>query len=124
MDFIMDRLENGIYFRTFTVVDQFTRECPVLESPRSLTGSNVVHPLDKVAAERGYPESITVDNGSEFCSRIMDAWAYQHGVKLDFIRPGKPVKNGFIESFNGRLRDEWLNVELFWSLEDARDKIK
>ena len=124
MDFIMDRLENGIYFRTLTVVDQFTRECPVLASARSLTASNVVQALDKVAAERGYPESITVDNGSEFCSRIMDAWAYEHGVKLDFIRPGKPVENGFIESFNGRLRDECLNVELFWSVEDARDKLE
>lgn len=143
MDFIMDRWENGNYFRTLTVVDQFTLECPVLESARSLTASSVVHALDKVATERGYPESITVDNGSEFCSRIMDAWAYEHGVKLDFIRPGKPVEwsssdidhpqddpervrrepnqNGFIKSFNGRLWDECLNVELFWSAEDARD---
>ena len=79
---------------------------------------------DIAFAKRGYPESITVDNGSESCSRMMDAWAYRHGVKLDFIRPGKPVENGYIESFNGRLRDECLNVELFWSVEDARAKLE
>ena len=68
--------------------------------------------------------SITVDNGSEFASRAMDAWAYSHGIRLDFIRPGKPVENGYIESFNGRLRDECLNVSLFFSLEDARQKLE
>ena len=83
MDFITDRLENGRYFRTLTVVDQYTRECPVLEAAHSLTAAKVVDALDSVAAKRGYPESITVDNGSEFCSRVMDAWAYRHGVKLD-----------------------------------------
>ena len=124
MDFITDRLEDGRYFRTLTVVDQYTRECPVLEPAQSLTAAKVVHALDKVAAVRGYPESITVDNGSEFCSRIMDGWAYGHGVNLDFIRPGKPTENGYIESFNGRLRDECLNVELFWSVEDARQKLE
>ncbi|HET6841049.1 MAG TPA: IS3 family transposase, partial [Candidatus Angelobacter sp.] len=124
MDFITDRLENGRYFRTLTVVDQYTRECPVLEAAHSLTAAKVVDALDSVAAKRGYPESITVDNGSEFCSRVMDGWAYRHGVKLDFIRPGKPVENGYIESFNGRLRDECLNVELFWSVEDARAKLE
>jgi putative transposase len=96
----------------------------VLEAAESLTASKVVYALDRVAAERGHPQSITVNNGTEFCSRIMDGWAYQHGVKLDFIRPGKPVENGIIESFNGRLRDECLNVELFWSIEDARKKLE
>lgn len=123
MDFITDRLENGRYFRTLTVVDQYTRECVALEPAASLTAAKVVDALNKVAAERSYPKSITVDNGSEFCSRIMDGWAYEHGVKLDFIRPGKPVENGYIESFNGRLRDECLNVELFWSIDDARAKL-
>jgi putative transposase len=100
MDFITDRLENGRYFRTSTVVDQYTRECPVLAAAHSFTAAKVVHALEMVAVKRGYPESITVDNGSEFCSRVMDAWAYRHGVTLDFIRPGKPVENGYIESFN------------------------
>lgn len=74
-----------------------------------------------LAAQRGYPQSITVDNGAEFTSRAMDALAYEHGVRLGFIRPGKPVENGFIESFNGRLHDECLNTHLFWSIEDERE---
>jgi putative transposase len=73
---------------------------------------------------RGYPTQITVDNGTEFYSKAMDAWAYHHEVKLDFIRPGRPMENGFIESFNGRLRDECLNVELFSDLVDARRKLE
>ena len=77
MDFITDRLENGRYFRTLPVVDQYTRECPVLEAAHSLTAAKVAHALDTAAAKRGYPKSITVDNGSEFCSRVMDAWAYR-----------------------------------------------
>ena len=70
------------------------------------------------------PKSITVDNGTEFCSKAVDGWAYRNGVKLEFIRPGRPVENGFIESFNGRLRDECLNTPLFWSIEDACEKIE
>ena len=79
--------------------------------------------LEPVVAQRGAPRSITVDNGSEFASRSMDAWAYRHGIQLDFIRPGKPVENGFIESFNGRLRDECLNIEVFFTLDDVREKL-
>jgi putative transposase len=124
MDFITDRLEDGRYFRTLTVVDQYTRQCPVLEAALSLKATKVVDCLERVAVRQGYPKSITVDNGSEFCSRVMDAWAYRNKVKLDFIRPGKPVENGFIESFNGRLRDECLNVELFWSISDAAAKLE
>jgi putative transposase len=124
MDFITERLQCGRYFRTLTLVDQFTRECPVLEPAFSLTGKHVVACLERIAAQRGYPQSITVDNGAEFTSRAMDAWAYEHGVRLDFIRPGKPVENGFIESFNGRLRDECLNTHLFWNIEDARKKLE
>jgi putative transposase len=91
-------------------------------SAPSLTGWHVVDCLDRLAQERGRPAAITVDNGAEFCSRALDAWTYQHGVKLDFIRSGKPVENGFIESFNGKLRDECLNTELFFSVADARQK--
>jgi transposase InsO family protein len=76
-----------------------------------------------VVIHRGAPRSITVDNGSEFASRVMDAWAYRHGIQLDVIRPGKPVENGIIESFHGRLRDECLNVEVFVTLEDVREKL-
>ncbi len=124
MDFVTDRLHNGRYFRTLTIVDQYTRECPMLYAAQSLSGKAVAECLDQLARERGLPQSITVDNGTEFYSKAMDAWAYENRVKLDFIRPGKPVENGFIESFNGRLRDECLNTHLFFSLEDAREKLE
>jgi putative transposase len=75
-------------------------------------------------AARGAPVSITVDNGTEFASKAMDVWAYQYSVQLDFSRPGKPVENSYIESFNGRLRDECLNVEVFFALADVRDKLE
>ena len=106
MDLMSDRLVDGRMFRVLTIVDQYSRECPLLEVGRSLKGKNVVECLERMGWFRGMPESITVDNGSEFCSRVVDAWAYERGVKLDFIRPGKPVENGYIESFNGKLRDE------------------
>lgn len=124
MDFMSERLEDGRYFRTLTVIDQFTRECLKLEVAHHLSGARVVESLERVAEWRGYPKSITVDNGTEFCSRAVDAWAYHNQVKLDFIRPGRPADNGLIESFNGRLRDECLNLHLFWSIEDARDKLE
>lgn len=124
MDFVTDRLADGRSFRVLTVVDQYSRECPLLEAGRSLTGKQVVECLERLALFRGVPESITVDNGTEFCSRVVDAWAYERGVKLDFIRPGKPAENGYIESFNGRLRDECLNAEVFFSVSDARQKLE
>jgi len=124
MDFMADRLQSGRYFRTLTVIDQFTRECLKLDVAHHMSGTRVVESLERVAEWRGYPKSITVDNGTEFCSRVVDAWAYRNRVKLDFIRPGRPVENGLIESFNGRLRDECLNVHLFWSVEDAYVKLE
>jgi putative transposase len=124
MDFMRDTFDGGRPFRILTVVDNFTRECPLLAADMSLTGKRVAELLDDVASERGYPKSITVDNGSEFYSQAMDSWAYRHGVQLQFIRPGKPVENAFIESFNGRLRDELLNGELFMGLLDARQKLE
>lgn len=119
-----DKLADGRSFRILTVVDQFTRECVCLAADRSMTGMKVAQALERVKDERGgLPTSITVDNGSEFCSRALEAWAMGNEVQLCFIRPGRPVENGFIESFNGRLRDECLNVEWFSSLEDARLKL-
>jgi putative transposase len=123
MDFIHDRLVDQRCFRVLTVVDQFTRECILLLADRSLTAARVTAALDPVIAERGAPESITVDNGSEFASSLMDRWAHSNGINLNFIRPGKPVENGFIESFNGRLRDELLNVSIFLSLGDVSNKL-
>jgi putative transposase len=124
MDFVSDKFADGRSFRILTVIDQFTRECVVLEADRSMTGRKVAEALEQAGVERGaLPESITVDNGSEFSGRALEAWAMAHTVQLCFIRPGRPVENGFIESFNGRLRDECLNVEWFSSLDDARQKL-
>jgi putative transposase len=123
MDFVAQRLPDGRWIRVLTVVDQFTRECLVLFADNALSGEKVATALDKIVVLRGTPESITVDNGSEFASKAMDLWAYKNGVHLDFIRPGKPVENGYIESFNGKLRDECLNVEVFFTLADARRKL-
>ena len=124
MDFVSDRLADGRWFRVLTIIDQFTRECLLLLADRSLSGEKVAVALERVVGGRRAPKSITVDNGSEFASKAMDAWAYGHGIHLDFIRPGRPVENGYIESFNGRLRDECLNVEVFFKLEDARAKLE
>lgn len=124
MDFVADQLECGRRFRMLTIVDQFSRECIEIEADFSLPSQRVLEVLERLSYTRGLPGTITVDNGTEFYSKAMDAWAYQRGVKLNFIRPGKPVENAFIESFNGRLRDECLNANVFFSLEDARQKVE
>jgi len=124
MDFVSDRLVDGRLFRILTVVDQYTRECLCAYADRSQSGNKVVVQMKRLAALRGLPESITTDNGGEFAGKAMETWAYQNDVKLDLIRPGKPVENGYIESFNGRLRDECLNGEIFFDLADAREKLE
>lgn len=124
MDFVADRLMDGRRFRILTVVDVFSRECLALEADCSLTGRRVVEALTLLALTRGVPPTITCDNGTEFTSQAVDLWADENGVRLDFIRPGKPVDNAFIESFNGRLRDECLNSEIFLNLEDAKRKLQ
>lgn len=124
MDFVTDSLLNGRRFRALTIVDEFSRECPVIEADFSLTGLRVTRVLERLAVTRGLPEVIQVDNGPEFAGRALDAWAYARGVRLQFIEPGKPVRNAFIESFNGRLREECLNGHVFTSLEDAKEKIE
>jgi putative transposase len=123
MDFVSDRLVEGRWFRILTVVDQYTRECLCAHADPAQTGSKVVEQMEKLVAVRGAPESITTDNGGEFAGKAMETWAYQNDVKLDLVRPGKPVENGYIESFNGRLRDECLNGEIFFSLTDVREKL-
>jgi putative transposase len=120
MDFIADRFEDGRRFRALTVLDLYTREALAIVPGMSLTGEKVVTCLERVRRMRGVPKSIRVDNGSEFYSKAMDAWAYRHAIQLEFIRPGRPMDNGHIESFNGKLRDECLNVNLFYTLDDAR----
>ena len=124
MDFVRDTLADGRVFRAFTLVDDCTRECPVIEVDTSLSGERVVRVLDRVAITRGLPTSIVCDNGPEFVSRALDEWAHRRGVALLFIRPGHPVENCYVESFNGKLRDECLNQHWFLSLADARLKIE
>jgi len=104
-------------------VDQYTRECLCVHAERSQTGRNVAEQLTLIVGQRGVPETITSDNGSEFVGKAMELWAHKTGVKLDFIRPGKPVENAFAESFNGRLRDECLNTEVFLDIRDAQKKL-
>jgi putative transposase len=124
MDFMGDTLANGRTFRTLNIVDDGSRECVAIEVDLGLCGQRVARVLDRVAQRRPLPRRITVDNGPEFTSRALDAWAYTRGVELDFIRPGKPVDNAFIESFNGKFRDECLNEHWFQDLDEARSKIE
>jgi putative transposase len=120
VDFVSDALANGRRFRNLTVVDDATRECLLIEVDRSLPAERVIAALDRVARLRGYPPTIVCDNGPEFRSEAMDQWADQHGITLAFIEPGRPVQNTFIESFNGRFRDECLNEHWFLALTDAK----
>jgi putative transposase len=124
MDFVSDRFADGRWFRILTVVDQYTRECLCAHADRAQTGEKVVEQMKHLVDTRGVPESITTDNGGEFAGKAMETWAYENQVKLDLIRPGKPVENGYIESFNGRLRDECLNGEIFFGMADAREKLE
>jgi putative transposase len=124
MDFVSDALMDGRRFRVLTIIDLFSRECVGLVANFSLKGDDVVNVLDALRARGRTPGFITVDNGSEFASKPLDAWAFNCSVKLDFIRPGKPVENAYIESFNGRLRDECLNMNLFFTLADVRGELE
>jgi putative transposase len=124
MDFVSDALFDGRRLRALTVVDAFTRESLAIDVDQGIRGEQVVEAMKRIAAIRGAPRTIRVDNGPEFISKALDRWAYENGVTLDFSRPGKPTDNAFVESFNGRLRDECLNTHWFLSLADARAKIE
>jgi len=120
MDFMGDALANGRKIRLLNIVDAYSRECLRIEVDTSLPGARVVRVLEELRTSRGLPEQIMTDNGPEFTGRVMDAWAYAREVKLHFIEPGKPMQNGYVESFNGKLRDECLNENWFVDLPDAR----
>jgi putative transposase len=124
MDFVHDQLFDGRPFRMLTVLDQFSRQSPLIEPRFSFSGRDVADALDGIVERTGTPASITIDHGTEFTSKALEEWAYRRGVKLDFTHPGKPTENGHIESFNGRLRDECLNVNQFMSIDDAREQIE
>lgn len=124
MDFVQDSFASGRRFRVLTVKDLCTHEAICLHVDVSITGDRVAESLDKLKLSRGLARAIVCDNGSEYVSKAMDKWAYRNGVELKFIQPGKPMQNGFIESFNGRLRHECLNQHWFESLEQAREIIE
>jgi putative transposase len=120
MDFLQDALYNGRRIRLLPIIDTYTKECFRIEVDTSIGGQRVAAVLSQIAAFRGLPENIVVDNGPEFISNALDAWAYERGIKLQFIRPGKPVDNAYMESFNGKFRDECLNQNWFASVDHAR----
>ena len=124
LDFVADQLANGQRFRALTVVDVCTRESVAIEVGQRLRSEHVVQVLNRLTAQRGAPTRLFCDNGSEFCSQIVDLWAYQHQVRIDFSRPGKPTDNAHVESFNATLRRECLNAHWFESLHDAQERIE
>ena len=124
MDFVHDRLWNGRKIKSLNIIDNYSKECLAIETDVSLGGVRVVRVLEMLKEFRGLPEAIRLDNGPEFTSKALDEWAYENGVKLDFIDPGKPTQNAYIESFNGKFRDECLNEHYFKNLEEAREIIE
>jgi putative transposase len=124
MDFVSDGLADGRRLRCLNIVDDCTRECVAIEVDTSITGARVKAVLHRLAETRGLPKSITVDNGPEFAGQLLDSWAYEANVQLSFIRPGKPNENAYIESFNGKFRDECLNEHWFVTMAQARRVIE
>lgn len=124
MDFVSDGFVDGRRLRCLNIVDDFTKECLAIEVDTSLPGWRVASVLERLAESRGLPSSVTVDNGPEFAGKTLDTWAYQHQLQLKFISPGKPQQNAYVESFNGKFRDECLNEHWFLSLRHARQVIE
>ncbi len=124
MDFVSDQLVDGRRIRALTIMDVFSREAIAIEVGQRMRAENVVEVCNRLVARRGKPKRVFVDNGSEFSGRMFDLWAYHHGVRIEFSRPGKPTDNCFIETFNGSLRDECLNVHWFETLEEAKARIE
>ncbi len=120
LDFVTDARADGRRFRVLTVLDVFSRQCLALDAATHFPAARVTLVLDRIIGQRSQPSVMTLDNGPEFAGRHFDAWAYHRGIRLDFIRPGRPVENAFIESFNGRLRDECLNAHWWQDLDEAR----
>lgn len=120
MDFVSDALANGRRIKVLTIVDDFSKEAIDLVADFGISGQYVTRVLDQAARFRGYPKAIRTDQGPEFTGKALDQWAYKHGVELKLIQAGKPTQNAFIESFNGRFRDECLNDHWFTTLAEAR----
>lgn len=124
MDFMADRLWDGRKLKVLTIVDDYSRECPAMEVDTSINGVRVTHVLERIGQRRGLPKILVVDNGPEFAGKVLDEWAYRKGITLHFIRPGKPVENCYVESFNGKFRDECLNEHWFVNLSHAREMVE
>jgi putative transposase len=124
VDFISDALSEGRKFRSLNIVDDFNRGCLAAEVDTSITGTRVVRVLERLREQRGLPQALVKDHGPEFAGQALDVWAYERGVKLRFIEPGKPVQNAFIESFNGKMRDGCLNEHRFLSLEKPGRRLR
>lgn len=118
-----DALANGRRIKCLTIVDDFSKECLDIPVAHGISGEQVARTLNTIAAFRGYPVAVRTDQGPEFTGKALDQWAYQHGVELKLIQPGKPMQNGYIESFNGKFRDECLNEHWFSDLTHARELI-
>jgi putative transposase len=123
MDFVSDSLSNGRRIKCLTVADDFSHECVDIAVDFGISGQYVTRLLDQAAIFRGYPVAVRTDNGPEFTSRAFLAWTSLHGIRHILIQPGRPMQNGYIESFNGKFRDECLNEQWFQSLSQARDCI-
>jgi putative transposase len=124
MAFLADVLADGRRIRYLNIVDDFSLECLAIEVDSSLTGSRVVEVMNRLSELRGLPQSITTDNRPEFVGKLLDEWAYSKGVHLNFIALSKPTQNCFVESFNGRFRDECLNEHWFLSMRHTREIFK
>jgi putative transposase len=124
LDFVADQLADGRRFRTLTVLDIFTRESLAIEVGQSMKSEDVVTALNQIRQKRGTPKLLFCDNGAEFTSQRMDLWAYHNQVQIDFSRPGKPTDNAYVESFNGTLRAECLDVHWFATLTEAKQVIE
>lgn len=124
MDFMSDSLASGRRYRILNIVDTLSHESLASEVDTSLPAARVIRALEEIAVLRGHPVRITVDNGPEFRSAQLDAWAYENGVVLEFIAPGKPVQNPFVESYNGKMRDELLNLHWWRSVAEARQAVQ
>ena len=124
IDFVSDSFWDGRRFRTLNIVDDFSRECLGIEISTSIPGARAVRVLDFLVELRGKPQQIVLDNGPEFTSKVFLKWAEERNIELSFIEPGKPIQNAFVESFNGKFRDECLNEHWFLNLEDARKKVE
>ena len=124
MDFMADSPADGRAIRMLNILDDASRECLAIEVDTSIPALRVCRVLDRLVEERGAPDRIVIDNGPEFTGKYLDQWASAHSVELVFIRPGKPTENAFVESFNGKMRDECLNLHWFTDLADARRRIE